>query len=98
MKFSSFTTALGLGLPLATAAPANSWGSQCQVMNFTVSGTAQNRNITGIDALLGNTTAFLAAVTADLFPKITVSGNQTLSGVYCPPKGWFSLKSLLESH
>lgn len=62
-----------------------SGSSQCQVMNFTVSGTAYNRNITGIST--ANLTAFLAEVTADQFPLIEISGPQTLSGIYCTPTG-----------
>ncbi|KAE9984294.1 hypothetical protein EG328_008970 [Venturia inaequalis] len=48
-----------------------------------VSGTAENRNITA--APLGNATALALAIQADQFPRVSISGNQTLVGWFCRP-------------
>ncbi|QDS67635.1 hypothetical protein FKW77_004502 [Venturia effusa] len=56
---------------------------QCKEVEFSVSGTAENRNIT--TAPLGNVTALALAIKADKFPRVTISGKQTLVGWYCTP-------------
>lgn len=69
-----------LSLLFATAVAA--FSSNCKVVTFTVTGSAQNKNITSsfptttLDALVS---AYQAA------PFLTVSGPQTLSGTYCAP-------------
>lgn len=66
-----------LGLAAANAVPS----SNCKPVTFSVSGTAQNRNITGIPT---DTVADLVAF-YNAAPLITISGTQTLYGVYCTP-------------
>lgn len=60
---------------LATSSP------QCKAVSFQVTGSAQNRNITGIP------TSELAALVAfyETAPVVTATGPQTLAGTYCQP-------------
>ncbi|TLD39212.1 hypothetical protein E2P81_ATG00199 [Venturia nashicola] len=58
-------------------------GPKCKEVTFSVSGAAENRNISA--APLGNATALAQAIQADLFPRVHISGNQTLVGWYCAP-------------
>lgn len=57
--------------------------SNCKAVRFTVSATAQNRNLTGIQGSLSSVAALQAFYNAA--PLIVVSGPQTLAGVYCTP-------------
>ncbi|KAH9818210.1 alpha beta-hydrolase [Teratosphaeria destructans] len=56
---------------------------RCKEVAFKVSGTAMNRNITGLD--FGNVDTLHAAFAADDFPRIPVSGSQVIAGWYCEP-------------
>lgn len=71
-------------LALLTSLPGT-WaaGQRCKEVTFSVSATAQNRNIT--TAPLGNATALALAIQADQFPRVSVSDTQTLVGWFCAP-------------
>lgn len=71
-----------LSLAALTAAPSVSATTpQCKAVSLTVTGTAQNKNITGIP-----TTSLDALVTFfQSAPAVTVTGPQTLAGTYCEP-------------
>lgn len=55
----------------------------CKDVFFTVSGTAQNQNLTTFT--VGNATTLKQVFAADAFPRITVSGSQQIGGTYCTP-------------
>lgn len=56
--------------------------SNCKAVQFSVSGSAMNRNITGLSLSQTNLAQLLSQ---DAFPRILVSGPQTLAGIYCEP-------------
>lgn len=77
------TSCLVLAALLVGFAGARAHEQQCKEVTFSVSGTAENRNITA--APLGNATALALAIQADQFPRVPISGNQTLVGWFCRP-------------
>ncbi|KAI5357649.1 putative alpha/beta hydrolase-1 [Septoria linicola] len=55
----------------------------CKEVTFTVSGTAQNRNISSLD--FTDLEALTAAFKANDFPTFEVSSSQEIAGWYCEP-------------
>lgn len=70
-----------LYLHLAASLPLEARGG-CQDVTFSVSGSAQNRELRGIS--LTNSTELLATLMDDAFTLIPVEGTQNLAGTYCP--------------
>lgn len=57
----------------------------CRGVAFTVSATAQNRNLTGIDAALEDLATLKKVLEEDKFPQVEVSGTESIAGWYCEP-------------
>lgn len=57
--------------------------STCSDITFTVNGSAQNRELSGIS--LSNSSELLATLMDDVFSLVPVTGSQTLAGTYCLP-------------
>lgn len=69
-----------VAVPVAQGSAAAS--SNCKTVQFSISATAQNRNITG-NIPTTNLNALLAAFQSA--PLLEVSGTQTLAGTFCKP-------------
>ena len=79
--FSLFTLLLQVSaLPARTDADLK---LACKEVKFTVSGTAQNRNISSVD--FTNLDALTAALANNDFPTFEVSGSQEIAAWYCEP-------------
>lgn len=60
--------------------------ASCRGVAFTVSATAQNRNLTGIDTALADLSKLQQVLEEDAFPRVEVSGTESIAGWYCEPE------------